>query len=597
MQGSRLKGKQAFGRRIAKEIGETKADRRFEGQFAAADCKVWPTVACIADGFRRERRVRTSVSAASVSSPSARELHLIGPGSEREQPMPIRRITRRELLKYGGATAASGLAGALLSGCSIGGGGGAPGGGGNPPPACAKLTDIEHVVILIQENRSFDHYFGSYRGVRGFADSSAAFQQPDPANTTISPVGTLLPFHLDTSTTNASCTHDITHDWVPQHQSWNAGAMDGFVSSRLGINANDAVLTMGYYTRADIPFYYALADAFTICDNYFCSVIGPTDPNRLYTMAASIDPDGKNGGPILQTLITNRAAVTGRLTYTTMPEQLQARGISWKIYTSPDESIAGGILTDDVLPYFKNYQDPSSVLFKNAFGPQFPVDFLSDVLNGTLPQVSWLVGSVFTSDHPPAPAVFGENVVSLIVGALLANPALWAKTVLFVTYDENGGFFDHVPPPTAPAGTPGEFVTAPAVPDPSVIGNPPITGPIGLGFRVPMLVVSPFSRGGFVSSDVFDHTSVLKFLETRFGAEVPNLSAWRRATVGDMTTAFNFKAKDLSIPNLPATLPGDAQAIAQCATNLAGEIPYTVPSVQTLPTQEAGTPARPSGAC
>ena len=149
----------------------------------------------------------------------------------------------------------------------------------------------------------------------------------------------LLPFHLDTSLTNAACTPDITHDWVPQHESWNAGAMNGFVTSRLPINPNDAVLTMSYYTRADLPYYYAAADAFTICDNYFCSVIGPTDPNRLYTMAASIDPDGMNGGPLLQTLINNRASFYGRLTYTTMPEQLQARGISWKVYSSPDTKI------------------------------------------------------------------------------------------------------------------------------------------------------------------------------------------------------------------------------------------------------------------
>ena len=193
------------------------------------------------------------------------------------------------------------------------------------------LEAIEHLVVLIQENRSFDHYFGSYRGVRGFSDSSAAFQQPYPDNTTSAPVGALLPYHLDTTKTNAACTHDITHDWVPQHQSWNNGAMNGFVTSRLPINAGDAVLSMGYYTRADLPFYYGLADAFTLCDNYFCSVIGPTDPNRLYAMAASIDPDGKNGGPLLQTLVTNRSSFFGRLTYTTMPEQLQARGISWKV--------------------------------------------------------------------------------------------------------------------------------------------------------------------------------------------------------------------------------------------------------------------------
>src|SRR5579862_4385288 len=499
-------------------------------------------------------------------------------------------LTRRKILKLGTAAAAAELASLGLHGCGV----------SNlvqsVASGCSKLSDIEHVVILTQENRSFDHYFGSYRAVRGFSDASAAFQQPDPANTTISPVGKLLPFHLDTSQANAACTPDISHDWVPQHQSWDNGAMDGFVSSRLAINSNDAALTMGYYTRADIPYYYALADAFTICDNYCCSVIGPTDPNRLYTMAASLDPDGKNGGPILQTIVNNRSAMYGRLTYTTMPEQLQARGISWKVYSSPDENILGGILSDNVLSYFKNFQDPTSVLHQNAFGPQFPTDFLTDIASGNLPQVSWIIGSVLTSDHPPAPTLFGENVVALIVSALMANPLLWAKTVLFVNYDENGGFFDHVPPVTAPPGTPGEYVTAPAVPDPTVVGNPAITGPIGLGFRVPLLIISPFSRGGFVSSDLFDHTSVLRFLETLFGAEVPNLSAWRRATVGDLTSAFNFNSPDLSLPNLPSTLQADSQAIQECINNLAGTI-LTVPSTQQLPTQESGSPTRPSGPC
>jgi phospholipase C len=499
----------------------------------------------------------------------------------------MQNLTRRQILKLGSAAALAELTALTLHGCGSNGMGlTAP-----PTPTCSTLNDIDHVVILIQENRSFDHYFGSYRGVRGFAEQSMAFQQPDPSNATIRPVGTLLPFHLDTSTTNAACTHDISHDWVPQHQSWANGAMDGFVNSRIPINANDAVLSMGYYTRADIPYYYALADAFTICDNFFCSVMGPTDPNRLYTMAASIDPDGLNGGPILQTVVTNRSSLFGRLTYTTMPEQLQARGISWKIYSSPDETIAGGILSDNVLPYFKNFQDPSSALYQNAFGPQFPVDFLADVASSNLPQVSCLIGSVLTSDHPPSPSVFGESIVSLIFAALTANPTLWAKTLFY------GGFFDHVAPMTPPPGTPGEYVTASAVPDPAVIGSPPITGPIGLGFRVPTLLISPLTRGGFVSSDVFDHTSVLRFLETRFGAEVPNLSAWRRSTVGDLTSALNFMKPDQSVPSLPSTIEAIPEAIEQCLANLAGTTAYNVPTTQVLPTQESGTPARPSGVC
>lgn len=502
------------------------------------------------------------------------------------------RTTRRDLLKIGAAAGAAGMVGGLLSGC---GGASSALSAVTNSSTCAKVTDIDHVVILIQENRSFDHYFGSYRGVKGFSEQSAAFQQPYPGNTSVSPAGVLLPFHLDTTKLNAACTHDIAHDWVPQHQSWNNGAMNGFVTSRLAINANDAVLAMGYYTRADLPYYYGVADAFTLCDNYFCSVIGPTDPNRLYTMAASIDPDGKHGGPLLQTLIANRSAFFGKLTYTTMPEQLQARGISWKVYGSPDQNVLSGTFSDNVLSYFKNFQDPSSVLYKNAFGPQFLTDFLTDAATGNLPQVSWVIASVVDSDHPPAPTVFGEATLSGILTALMANPTAWAKTALFVTYDENGGFFDHVAPVTAPPGTAGEYVTAAAVPDPTVAGG--ISGPIGLGFRVPTFVISPLSRGGFVCSDRFDHTSLLRFLETRFGAEVPNLTAWRRATVGDMTTAFNFSKPDNSIPSLPSPVAALPAAITQCQSNLLGFTAYQLPATQAMPAQETGTAKRPGSAC
>ena len=501
--------------------------------------------------------------------------------------MQKRGLTRRELIKIGMAAGA----GSLLGSC---GGGASKMTGGPTSNPCARVTDIDHVIILMQENRSFDHYFGSYKGVKGFADQSAAFQQPDPANTKNAPAGVLLPFHLDTTNTNAACTHDITHDWIPTQQSWNGGKMDGFVTSRIPINGNDAALTMGYYTRADLQYYYALADAFTLCDSYFCSVLGPTDPNRLYSMAASIDPDGKNGGPLLQTLVTNRSSFYGKLTYTTMPEQLQTRGISWKVYGSPDQNALNGTLSDNVLSYFKNFQDPASALYKGAFGPVFPTDFLADLASGNLPQVSWLIMSIVDSEHPPSPALFGEVTVAGIVSALMANPTVWAKTALFITYDENGGFFDHVPPPTAPAGTAGEYITAPPVPDPSIEGG--IAGPIGLGCRVPALVISPFSRGGFISSDMFDHTSILRFLETRFGAEVPNLSAWRRQTVGDMTSAFNFTKPDNSIPQLPSTSPALSNITAECQNNQVG-FSYTPPPPQAMPTQELGTPVRPSGTC
>lgn len=180
-------------------------------------------------------------------------------------------------------------------------------------------------------------------------------------------------------------------------------------------------------------------------------------------------------------------------------------------------------------------------------------------------------------------------LAGLIAHGQAANSALWAKTVLFVTYDENGGFFDHIPPPTAPPGAAGEYITAPPVPDASVLGNSGIMGPIGLDFRVPMLVISPFSRGGFVCSDVFDHTSILRFLETRFGAELPNLTTWRRATVGYLTTALNFRSPDQSIPSLPSTLTATPQTIQECAAQLTGTTPYSPATPQTPPTQETGT--------
>jgi phospholipase C len=211
-------------------------------------------------------------------------------------------------------------------------------------------------------------------------------------------------------------------------------------------------------------------------------------------------------------------------------------------------------------------------------------------------EVSWALPSLIVSDHPPGPSLFGEGTLSALLAALTANPAQWAKTALFVAYDENGGFFDHVPPMTAPPGTPGEYVTAPAVPDPTQVGNPAVVGPIGLGFRVPILVISPFSRGGFVPSDLFDHTSILRFLEARFGAEVPNLSAWRRATVGDLTSAFSFAEPDASVPNLPSTTPGIREIIQQCVANLVGTTPYLIPNPQSLPPQEADTAHRPGGA-
>jgi phospholipase C len=438
-------------------------------------------------------------------------------------------------------------------------------------PKHGTLKDIEHVVIFIQENRSFDHYFGTLSGVRGFADKQAhkVFLQKTLEGTTVGP------WHLPTA-----CLPDITHDWGPQHRSWNGGKMNGFVRAREPKSVNGPEIapeTMGYYTRKDLRFYYALADAFTICDGYHCSVIGPTDPNRLMSMSASIDPAGKHGGPLVETVVSGRDKLAGTFTWTTMPERLSAHGISWKQYTSTQ----GGSL-DSVLPYFRAYR-PGTKLNRLGVQPTYPQDFMADIAHDRLPQVSWVLAGVLDSEHPGfSTADLGEVVARQVVEALVSNPKVWKKTALFITWDENGGFFDHVKPPTAPRGTKGEYLSVSKLP--AAAGG--IRGPIGLGFRVPMLVVSPFSRGGLVCSDTFDHTSTLRFLETRFGVEVPNLSKWRRSVTGDLTSAFNFAARpNNGRPSLPSPT---------AATPCIGPAPVPVQK-QPFPKQERGRRRRPSG--
>ncbi len=439
-------------------------------------------------------------------------------------------------------------------------------------PRTGSLKDIEHVIILMQENRSFDHYFGTYSGVRGFGDKrgASAFFQKDSKGKTIHP------FRLQTQ-----CLPDITHEWGPQHRAWNNGKMNQFVRAHeVGPGADPpgvGVETMGYFSGSQVPFYHSLANAFTICDGYHCSVIGPTDPNRLMSMSATLDPAGKHGGPLLETLVTGRQQMAGKFTWTTMPERMQAHGVSWKVYTSP----VAGIL-DNVLTYFKAYQGGSKI-GNLALKPTYPNDFMTDLAADRLPKVSWLLTGIPETEHPQfSTPSGGEAAVAQLVQALLSHPKTWAKTALFITWDENGGFFDHVPPPIPPKGTKGEFVTVPKLPSPAQ----GIRGPIGLGFRVPMIVVSPFSRGGLVCSDTFDHTSTLRFIETRFGVEVPNLSQWRRDTTGDLTSALNFAdAPRVGRPSLakPLTPP-------PCVTGPA----VTVPS-QPFPKQDRGRRRKPSG--
>ena len=455
------------------------------------------------------------------------------------------------------------------------------------------LSDIEHVIILMQENRSFDHYFGTLSGVRGFSDPEALLGVFDQRGQAVGADEFMQPFRLcsEPPDRDGQCLNDISHTWATQHLAWNHGAMDAFLTAHLAADGpEDGPAAMGYHTRSELPFYHALADAFTVCDSYFSSVLGPTDPNRVMSMSASIDPAGEAGGPVLQTYFAERVAHYGRLHWETMPERLHDAGVSWKVYSARLGELAIG-----PLPYFKAFAEPWTVrgaeLVARGLTPDFPDHFMDDLAAGKLPSVSWIVPPLAQCEHPAAPPSWGEHLIHQVLDALVAHPDVWQRTVLFVMHDENGGFFDHVPPVTAPPGTPGEWLTC-ALP-PAAAG---VSGPVGLGFRTGSLVISPYSRGGWVCSDVFDHTSTLRFIETRFGVEVPNLSPWRRRVTGDLTTALTV-ASDPSVPELPVTsIAADVSTAEQAVMNaLAGTVdrgkPYPLPTQNSMPVQES-MPAR-----
>jgi phospholipase C len=499
---------------------------------------------------------------------------------------PGRLIRRRTFL--GGA--AAGLAGtaAGLAGCD--------GPDSAPPRLRGRLDDVQHVVVLMQENRSFDHYFGTMRGVRGLADRAAlrlpngrdVFHQPDPRRPD---GGFLLPFHVDTGRVHGQDLGDLDHSWDGTHLAWNGGHNDGWVASK-------TELTMSYFTRADVPFHRALAEAFTVCDNYFCSVQGPTTPNRLYLWTGSIDPDGEAGGPV----VANPGHYRPVYRWTTYPERLQAAGVSWQVYANQEleEDIdhpLSGDAGDNSLWLFRAYHEsmkakrpsarelarrgglhptwlPNSGQGKNV--DHVLASFINDCRAGTLPAVSWLVAPDGYSEHPASRPVDGAAYTHTVLRALWQSPELRESTVVLINFDENDGFFDHVIPPVAPPGTPQEYVHG---------------RPIGLGPRVPMTVISPWSRGGWVNSQVFDHTSVIRFLEVWTGVREPNISEWRRTICGDLTTCFDFRRPNATLPALPDTARLRAEADR---TQTALPPPEPPPlGQQAPPVQEPGTrPAR-----
>ncbi|MBE7212104.1 MAG: phospholipase C, phosphocholine-specific, partial [Gluconacetobacter diazotrophicus] len=456
------------------------------------------------------------------------------------------------------------------------------------------IDDVGHIVVLMQENRSFDHYFGTLSGVRGFSDPRVAalatgrpvWYQPDGASY-------VLPFHPDAPDLGLQFLEDLPHDWTTTHAAWNHGLYDQWVPQK-------GTTTMAHLSRADIPYHYALADAFTVCDAYHCSILSSTDPNRYYMWTGWVGNDGKAGGPV----VDNAEAGYDWHTY---PERMQAAGITWTVYQDVGAGLTAaeswgwgsdayiGNYGDNSLLYFHQYQnapDNSPLAERARTGTDIKVSgtlfdrFRADVLNGTLPQVSWIAAPEAYCEHPNWPANYGAWYVSQILDILTANPEVWSRTVFLLTYDENDGFFDHVVPPTpaATATTGGSTVSTANEFFPGSAHYAP--GPYGLGIRVPMLVISPWSKGGYVNSQVFDHTSIIRFIEARFAKHDPslietNITPWRRAVCGDLTSCFDFRT-----PNAARVAPPPTAGYAPPDAVRHPDYKPAVPAAQAMPTQE-----------
>jgi len=475
-----------------------------------------------------------------------------------------------------------------------------------------SILDVKHIIILMQENRSFNHYFGTLRGVRGFGDR---FPLPLESGKTVwfqsDGTNDIPPYHLDPSVSSALLVPDTPHSFPDSQAAWNQGKFGQWPRFK-------TAYSMGYYERADIPFQFALADAFTICDGYHCSLTTCTDPNRIvFWSGSNFNPAlGKQGINCTDAdaEVTNlRCVVSGQMptpgyTYSgsplrwpTLPELLQQAGITWRIYQDPNDNWSGVMHGGLAFEAFRNASSTSgSALYQNGMTLSSLDDLRNDVTNGTLPQVSWILPNAQQSEHPNVSSPGrAADFISQVLDAVTASTDSWSQSAFFLTYDENDGFFDHVPPPAVPSynadGTlagastlslEGEYFSDPT--STYLMSQDTISGtlrPWGLGARVPMLVISPWSRGGWVNSQVFDHTSLGMFLEKRFGIAVDSISPWHRAVCGDLTSAFNFATpNDPTWPTLP-DVSGYAAVEAQQRT-LPSPLPPTAPSPLF---QEAGT--------
>jgi phospholipase C len=503
-------------------------------------------------------------------------------------------FSRRRFLQYtglGAAAVATGVSGGPAA-ATVGARSAA--GRALPKGWSGTIADVQHVVILMQENRSFDHYFGTLRGVRGFGDKQALsypdgtsiFQQPDKSRTDL---GHLLPYNL-----TDQIDGDLDHSWAGDHAARNGGLWNNWVPAK-------TEETMGYFTRDEIPFQYALADAFTICDGYHQGIMAPTSPNRMYFWTGT--SSGWTSNPDDYSVDFGPDAGTAEVT--TYPELLQKAGISWQVYTNNQVGDSGsypdyflGDYGDNPLWFYQQYNTTNStqggtgVLAaraavtpwqSNAGAPPLSKthaayvlsSFINDVKNSKLPRVSWIVAPAGYCEHPSYTPDYGAHYVNTVLQTLFANPGLWRNTALFITYDEHDGFFDHQLPPSAEASVTDEYIDG---------------LPVGPGTRVPMLVCSPWTRGGYVDSNVYDHTSMLQFLAAWTGVKPANVTPWRASVTGDLTAAFDFRHPDFSIPKIPTL--DQTWALTQLT---GGSTAPPAEGAQQMPAQEPGTrPHRPT---
>ncbi len=493
--------------------------------------------------------------------------------------------------------------------------------------ATRSIQDVEHIVILMQENRSFDHYFGAMKGVRGFGDrfpiplesGQRVFHQSDGQKI-------VPPYRADRKTSNAALIKGTPHNFADMQAAWNQGKYGNWPLYK-------TPFSMAYYTREEIPFQYALAEAFTISDAHHCSVATGTDPNRImFWSGSNFDPKKRAAGinctdedsePVnLRCWIKGEMPEPGytyqgnAYKWPTIPDVLEKAGISWRIYQDPNDNWTGAMHGGLAFESFRNAK-PGSPNYEKGMRHWSLQDLENDVKNNKLPQVSWILPSKDDSEQLGALSspYRGADFTHEVLSALTTNPEVWSKTVFFLTFDENDGLFDHIPAPAVPSYNLDKTLAGkstldlsgmyfnndkdPFDPNPrsnegseqksiyhdkrdTISGN---IGPWGFGPRVPLYVISPWSKGGWVDSQVADHTSVGQFIERRFGVTIPAISPWHRAVSSDLVSSFGFVTpNDPVFPTMPET--GNYPALDAASKQLPLA---TAPAIPAPLYQEKGT--------